>query len=213
MAKIKNGFGLQISGKVGSLVFCNGLLRKPYTRSLPTKRTDASPAQMATRIKMKIAMKFLNPLRPLIMNSWKAKRGKQVQPFYAALGVLMSAAIKGTYPDLFIRYEEAQLSSGNLPPASDASFLTDKNDLLIGWESIEATFKYEDDEAVVVLYHEEKEAAIIFRERAGRRDGAVLIKLPDGFMKGKLHVYLLFLSHDKKNASLSTYIGCITNDG
>lgn len=208
MAKLLPGYIL--SGKVGDLVYCKGPSGKQYVRRRPKIMKEPSEAQLASRLRLKLAANFLSAFRDVIKETWKQKKYKRTpQPFNQATSHTLRCAITGTYPDLKINYEEVCLSYGTLVRPDEPSVLRDENQLLITWETDWRVWDT-DSELVVALFHEEMQASLIFRERARRGDGNVLLDLPEGFKNGTIHAYMLFLGHDGKNASRTVYIGPIT---
>ena len=63
------------------------------------------------------------------------------------------------------------------------------------------------DEVIVALYSEELGLAAVYRDGVRRAHEFTSIEMDDAFSKGKLHAWLIFLSEDGKEASMSLYLG------
>src|SRR5690606_33357238 len=86
-----------------------------YNRSKPKKK-DKSYGRMAVQQRMRLAMGFLNPLRPVIAESWQSYgHGNKSKAFGQALRQLMQDALEGNYPEQRIVPERVAISTGILP--------------------------------------------------------------------------------------------------
>src|SRR5690606_13290446 len=86
-----------------------------YDRSKP-KTKEQSYGKLAVQQRMRLAMGFLNPLRPIIAESWMgAGKGSKSKAFGQALKDLLRSAVEGQYPDQRIAPERVSISMGMLP--------------------------------------------------------------------------------------------------
>ncbi|WP_256010288.1 DUF6266 family protein [Desertivirga xinjiangensis] len=204
-----NGANLfPFSGALGDKVFCNGKIKRPYVRKRPTGVKSASAAQLQVRAKLKKANLFVNTFRQIICICWTEKY-KKMYPFDAAMSHVLTQAIKMEDDEPRILFDQVWLSRGKLIKPLSTSFQFDKGEAIVQWTSSPKLSV--DDEAIAVFYNETAEAGLVLREKAIRKDGFMRVVLPKGFVKGKIHGYLLFLKRNGKDASPTTYLGFISN--
>lgn len=206
MAKLSNS-PFRLSGKIGNMVACSGSERGTYLRRLSSTEKPPSLAQLAVRLKMKLASEILTPFRSLIKDCWKKKSYRRLSPFSQAMSHILNQAFEGTYPDLTLDYARVQLSYGKLQMAIEPSCMMEGGQLKLSWAYPERVYGSSFDEAIVAVYNEVHKAAIIFRNGIRRSDSYTELKIPATLVQGGLHVWLLFQSEDGKSASQSSYLG------
>ena len=153
---------------------------------------------------------FLNTFRQVIGHCWKEQHGK-MEPFYAATSQLIKYGIDVNGEEAQFIYEQVWLSQGKLERPVDPSFQFNNGEALIAWQTYGLSGRLLDDEAVVAFYNEDMEAGLVVRKKTTREDGILRETLPKGFLHGKIHAFLFFVSRDEKNASPTTYLGVAPN--
>ncbi len=178
-----------------------------YDRNKP-KPKENSYGKLAVQQRMRLAMAFLNPLRPVIAESWlNTGKGSKRKAFGQALKKLMQDALEGDYPDQRIIPERVDISTGILPAVHI-------EDVVLGEETLEVYFSSQDnplartnDELVVVAYSPEAGVAGRNTNTCLRSDGHITVELPPQLTATPFHTYLFVHSANKKHYSKSLYIG------
>ncbi|WP_430815364.1 DUF6266 family protein [Carboxylicivirga sp. RSCT41] len=101
------------SGKVGNVITYQ-MYGKSYMRSLPGQYTDKkSERQLAQRQKMQLVNNFLGPYKDVLRLTFKNEAvGRSA--FLAAKSYNILHAIRGEYPDQYIDYNQALVSTGTV---------------------------------------------------------------------------------------------------
>jgi len=163
---------------------------------------------------MAMAVHFLNPLRALLDTAYGiSSQSKRPQGYHGAVSHLISYVLRGDYPSLVIDFSRVVLSKGRLMKAYAAKASIEEDRLILNWFYAEAPYAWSDDEAVAVLYNEEKDIFLVLRRLAERRDTELRVSLPPEFLGCMVHVYLFFLSRTGKDSSLSVYLKPVLQDG
>lgn len=177
-----------------------------YDRSKP-KVKEKSYGKLAVQQRMRLAMAFLNPLRPIIAETWLGYgKGNKSKAFGQALKKLIQDAVEGQYPDQRIVPERVTLSMGMLPAV-------EINDVVRGEKALEVYFTSEEnplakaaDAVVLVVYSPEAGIGGRNTESYTRNDGCVRVDLPPQLRDTPFHVYLFVHAAGKKQYSKSVYI-------
>jgi len=178
-----------------------------YDRGKPKKK-EQSYGRLAVQQRMRLAMAFLHPLRPIIAESWLNQgKGNRSKAFGQALKALMQEAMEGHYPDQRVAAERVRISSGLLPAIH-------VEDVVCGDRVLEVYFSDEStpmgsstDEVVLVVYSPEVGVAGRNTETSFRKDGHIRLRIPAQLQSRLFHAYL-FLHHTKKKQySKSVYLG------
>lgn len=212
MGTIRHGANGGFSGKAGSVV--GSSWRKiDYIKGLPRKRTKApTEKQLAQQAKFALAVEFLQPVKELLnMGFADYRRGKSTG-YNIALRELIKYSIMGDYPDYEIDYSRVQISVGSLsqPPASSLESNAPAR-LKVSWDYIEdALGSYQADEAVILLYNQQKKVHLVMRGQALRSEGELEIQLPGSFSGDELSVWLFFSNRELRKQSKSVYSGTVT---
>ncbi|HQS52387.1 MAG TPA: DUF6266 family protein [Daejeonella sp.] len=206
MGTYKKGILGSFSGKVGTVVGSswNGI---EYMRSLP-KPSSKTPTdlQMLQRAKLGMATGFLQPISALINIGYKGLAVRQTA-FNVATSQLLAEAITGVYPDLTIDYPKVLISKGNLtgpwgPAATSAS-----SKVNVTWQdnSASGTAKAT-DKAMLLVYNPDKSQYVFTTGGDDRSSLADSLDVPADFVGDTVHVWMAFISADKKAVSTSLYI-------
>lgn len=182
-----------------------------YDKSKPKKEKKQSYGRLAVQQRMRLAMAFLHPLRPVIAESWLGKgQGNRSKAFGQALKALMQEAMDGYYPDQRIAAERVLISTGLLPAMH-------VEDVVCGDRMLEVYFSGEStpmasstDEAVLVVYSPEIGIAGRNTDVFFRKDGHIRLKIPAQLQGQPFHAYLFMHNSKKKQFSRSVYLGQLT---
>ncbi len=207
MAIIVNG---QISGRVGDLVYCLGKNKRNYVRRVGLIKVPPSELQLANRKRMAAASNFLTPLRGLIDELWDRSLVTKQTAFGTAFSYMMRYAFDLSAPEPVICYPKILLCRGRLESTFSAGFSRKGNVVTVKWTNSFYPNSYrchDEDVAVVVLYFPEKEASLVIRKGAVRRDEMLAVALPEVYTECSLHVWLIFASGRGPGASASLYVG------
>ncbi|EOR93867.1 hypothetical protein ADIARSV_3004 [Arcticibacter svalbardensis MN12-7] len=198
----------RISGLLGNLVYYIDRSGKQRTRKRPVFTVSPSDKQLGTRLKFKMAMNFLNPLRALINKSWHGDLRRGIMSYDAALGTMIKQAIDGEYPDLCITYSKVQISRGIMDGPINLTLEIMGDEAVVTWEILPVISKASspDDILMFVLVNESKEITMLFEQKALRGDLSLKLALPATFGNDALHGFFFFSNHNFKEASATTYL-------
>jgi len=178
-----------------------------YDRNQPKKKVQ-SYGRLAVQQRMRLAMAFLHPLRPIIAESWLTQgKGNQSKAFGQALKALMQEALEGHYPDQHIVAERVRISTGLLPALQIEDVVYDEQTLEVYFSGETAPLASGTDEVVLVVYSPEAGVAGKSTEASYRRDGHIQLKLPPPLRATRFHAYIFMHNTRKKLFSRSIYLG------
>lgn len=214
-----NGILNSISGKVGTVIGSswNGI---PCIRSLPTPKSNPSfsEAQLAQKVRFALGMRFLKAMGELVEISYQSGYGKTKKN--AALSRILTQAVGGVYPDLYIDYPALEIARGDLKKASaPAVAFTEDQQLRFTWtDNTGMGNAAATDQAILVAYCPETND-LIWTANGGMRsagegllDARMLMKATGG--RGyRLHTWISF--RDKKGERVADgvwvgEVGCIS---
>lgn len=208
MGRLKNGPFSGFTGRTGSLVGS----RKNGKWIMAAVRATApgAPSVLQLNQQMKFGM----------MTSWLSwingflKLGYQnydstMSPFNAAVRYNLQNAVTGVAPNYAIDYPKVLLSRGALAPAYDLVMSTTLDAQLdFTWQDNIGEYTGEDtDLAAFIVYNPLQQLFVISVGPATRVLGSFDMALPASFSGENVHVYMAFLSADKKQVSTSKYVG------
>ena len=177
-----------------------------YDRTKP-KIKEKSYGKLAVQQRMRLAMAFLNPLRPIIAETWLGYgKGSKSKAFGQALKKLIQDAVEGQYPDQRIVPERVTMSMGMLPAVEINDVVRGEKELEIYFSSEANPLAKSSDAVVLVVYSPEAGIGGRNTESYTRSDGYVKVDLPPQLKDTPFHVYLLVHSANKKQYSKSVYI-------
>lgn len=178
-----------------------------YDRSKPKKK-EQSYGRLAVQQRMRLAMAFLHPLRPIIAESWLNQgKGNRSKAFGQALKALMQEAMEGHYPDQRIAAERVLVSSGLLPAIQVEDVVCGNRVLEVYFSDESMPMSSSTDEVVLVVYSPEVGVAGRNTEVFFRKDGHIRLKLPAQLRSQRFHTYLFLHNMKKKQFSRSVYLG------
>ena len=208
-----NGLLNSFSGKIGPIVGTtwNGM---QVMRSKPRINSNAtlSEAQLAQKARFALGMRFVQAMGGLVNISYQAGYGKTAKN--AALSRILSQAVGGVFPDLYIDYSAVEIARGDLKKAANAAVaFTDDEQLRFTWTdntgmgTADAT-----DQAILVVYCPETND-LLWTADGGRRDageGLLDIGLLMKVMQGReftLHTWMSFRERGGKRVADGVWVG------
>jgi len=178
-----------------------------YDRNHP-KLTEKSYGKLAAQQRMRLAMAFLNPLRPVIAESWLGHgKGSKKKAFGQALKKLMQDALEGDYPEQRVIPERVDISIGILPGLQVEDSVHSQQTLEVYFSSKENPLARPNDEVVLVVYSPEVGVAARNTQVCNRSEGYIKVELPPQLWSVPFHVYLFVHSASRKRYSKSIHIG------
>ncbi|HWW39580.1 DUF6266 family protein [Pedobacter sp.] len=207
MATFKNGILGPFKGKVGKVVGYE--LNGQYVmRGIGYGKVNRKPTpkELANRKRFAIAQTWLQPLLEFLRVGFQ-DYAPTFQGFSAAKSYLLNHAINGTYPDFVIDPALVLVSFGQLAQASSSNVTSQQpNTLTFTWEPGKHAY---DDRAMFVAYNLEEGIAESDTSAAKTQNKIGTFVLSKGFSGKEVHVYLAFVSEDRKSRSNSQYLGKI----
>lgn len=172
------------------------------------KRKEKSYGKLAVQQRMRLAMAFLNPLRPIIAESWIHQgKGSKKKAFGQALRKLMHDALEGEYPEQRVVPERVAISMGMLPALRIDDVVPNAQELEVYFSSVDNPMIRANDEVVMVVYSPEGGVAGRNTHTCTRAEGYIKVDLPPQLWAAPFHVYLFVHNTTKRQYSKSMYIG------
>ncbi len=197
------------SGKLGTVVggSWKGI---PYMRSLPRykKNRNFSEAQLAQHAKFELATRFMRAFTSLFNASFKQVASKTARN--AVLKNLLTNAIGGIPPNLFIDYSKVEVAQGSLNVADNPLASSPAaGRIRFNWTNSSGLGNAKaDDKAILVAYSPEKNLAIYTVNGATRVTGQD--EMDVSFFSGlEVFTWIAFRSADAKLTSNSIALGLV----
>lgn len=204
MAIIKKGILGGFKGKAGTIVGYE-LNGQDVIRGLGKGRTKPfTKGELGNQKKFKITQLWLQPLLVFLRVGFQDYQ-PTYQGFVAAKSYNSKNAIVGTPSTYKVDPSLARVSYGNMDMVTSANAICDdQRNIVFTWEG--GNYEY-DDRAMFLAYDIKNQYAVY--ETAGVRRSAKtgILKLPSKFQDADVHVYLAFVSEDRKTRSNSKYLG------
>ena len=209
MAKLVKNHFFQFTGKIGEYVGCNGPYGY-YIRKAPRKSTKpASPLQLLSRAKFKLATEVMSPLRNLYKPNPCTLWTNNIRLFNKMLGYCIRYMVKGTYPDLYVDMRGLKLSEGALLAVDVATFRqSGPMEAEVTWNERDWPRTSPCDHVMVVLYNE-RAGVFSYNSSMRRADGSCKV-YQELMQAGDVHAYLYCISENGKVFSESIYLGQLT---
>lgn len=217
MAILDDGVNGGYSGKLGNSVGYKWR-GKWVVRALPRpSKKKRSDKQLGNQAKLTMVQGLLSLGEEFIRLGFaNAAKEQNLSPFNVAMSYNRKNAVIGEYPTVGIDFEKFMFAQGDLKLPDDLCVSIEGNNLKITWDTSKAgTTKYH-DQLMFILVDDNLEE--IFGEVTGneRTSGEQLFDLEGGVLSeadrspsGQVtyHVYLAFISFDRKQVSDSVYHG------
>lgn len=172
------------------------------------KKQKEPYGKLAVQQKMRLAMSFLNPLRPVINEGWSQYgNGKKSKAFGQALRKVIQEAIEGTYPDQMIVPEKVMISMGALPVPVIEDVVRSPGTLEVFFSNSAHPMAKDGDELVLVVISPELGIGAKNDRLWYRKDGRIEVELPVQFEEGSFHAYIYCHNKKKTSYSKSYYLG------
>ena len=196
MAKINVGAWSGPSGKIGNLV-AGSWRGITYLRAMPENFIDANTLlQQATRMKMKLIVKFLKSCNPFIRVGYRGYSTPQMAAFHAATSYNYHHGLTGEFPNLAVDYANIMVSPGTLPIANDASCdAPEAGKISFTWTpDSDMKEAKSDDTAMLLVYNPVRNYAVYSLQGNVRIDGFTVLTVPSIFAGEQVHCYLSFVN-------------------
>lgn len=200
MARLIHGINGPFVGKIGTVV---GVMRGDtyYMRSLPRKRTGAPTAnEAANRRKFALAQAWLHPVKGFVRESFKGYHTRS-QGFVAAKSYVLKYAFEGEA----INPALVKVSVGDLPlPGNIKAVLDGKRAIKFTWDVAD---KHATSQVMLLAYDVDRRIA--WYTLYGNLESSGGDELLLHGYKGRVHLYVAFVSGDRARRSDSVYVGVL----
>lgn len=210
MATYTNGlFGL-FKGSVGNVVGSN-YRGKPIMRIKgQTSTKPPSQAQLLQRLKFSVMMPFLNPLKPLLLQTFKNHPTDRAG-FDAAKSYVMTEVLQPVGDTVVINYSKMLISRGNLRglDTSSISVITNHTLALHWTDDSGQAMANATDVLLLVLYLPTLNVFEVFKTEATRQEGNANISYSEYYMGLEAQCWASFGTALGNQYAVSTYLGVL----
>ena len=209
MGKISGGINGPVIGQVGPVVGymwhgVNCIRTKPqHIRDRKSKRQIAQ-RQCLTRVQ-----RFMQSMTEYLRVGFSGMPySYHRSAFNAAMSYNMRSGVKGKNSDMKIDYAHTSVARGDLLNADAVQAEISLGRIKISWNyspqnlSVKAS-----DYAMPLIYNRDKNQSIYDTQSVRRKEGQLVMELPESWAGDRLEVYLSFRSKDGKHIADSTYVG------
>jgi hypothetical protein len=211
MGTIRNGANGGFSGKAGSVIG-SSWNDVNYIKGLPKlSNKPASQKQLDQRAKFSTVLKFLGPIKDLLLKGYKGQNAGRATGFNMGIQHAINHAVIGAYPSYGIDYSLIQISKGTLQPPSSVVFTSNGTGTLdLSWSlQINSLNAFTDDILMILLFNETQQFFLAYTDDGLRGDGAVTLAIPIDFSGQTVHGYLFYVDRNGARQSNSTYVAPI----
>lgn len=216
MATVTDSPSGNLSGKMGRIVYYE-VDGKNYARQAPHARTKAqkeavSELSKLNQSKMRLAQKYLKPLKKVIQFGYQELATGARRPFHACLSQTLNQAFEADGRAHKLSPALLKVSSGSLMPPFEAKAARVEDGIMITWTENSWVGNAKPwDRAFVVIHHPEDEFCDWVSFGKTRDEGKMLFPLPESQRSRTWHVYLAFSRENsrtkKTQLSDSVYLG------
>lgn len=203
------GLSKDISGKVGNFVYKQQPDGTTTVSALPEpSKKDLTEPQLSVLEDTKITSKFIRIVKEFITVGYEllAKSTKQNQ-FNTMVPYVRKNALTGVYPNRQLDYSRILVSQGKMEVPADVTVEVVEDGFSFTWNIEIHPGIYYNDHIMLLAYFPELERAISNTAGVQRRAGKDVLNL-DGTDKGNIaHLYISFITNDRKSISNSVYLG------
>ncbi|WP_313156837.1 DUF6266 family protein [Sphingobacterium multivorum] len=170
-----------------------------------------SPGQQRVRTAFKVGVAFLRPLNGLVKKGFSemAKR-KNSLAGGLALGYLLKMAVRHEEGGPVVDPALVRLSEGSLSGLYGISINRYADSIELTHEVRYSRFLDSDDRLILCAYQVEKGYAYVNEQTWQRREGRVIVPIPEGFREDGFHLYLLLSDRKGTKYARSKYLGYST---
>lgn len=207
MAILKNGILGGVSGKVGTVVGY-ALKDQDVIRGLGNGRTAPfTEGELKNQSAFSISQRWLQPLTEFLRVGFK-DYAVRYEGFVAAKSYLSKHAIRKDDAGVYVDPELALVSYGDMDQSEKAGAVSESpNTVTFTWSGGR---RVHDDRAMFMVYDIDGGIAEFDTAAVKRQYETGVFKVSDIFSGRTVHVYLAFVSEDRKRRSNSQYLGVIT---
>jgi len=205
MAVIKKGILGGFRGKAGAVVGYR-LMDQDIMRGISELRsTEFTPNEKANQWKFKTSQGWLQPITEVLRIGFAGYK-PNCHGFNGAKSFIGTHAVHGVHPFHYIDPALACISHGKLFAGTGLKAeVTPEMLVIFSWDT-EGPFKY-NDRAIAVVYNINGQYANYDVGLAKRVEGKATMQLEDDFKGAEVHIYLGFVTEDRKERSISQYLG------
>ncbi|WP_256005700.1 MULTISPECIES: DUF6266 family protein [Pedobacter] len=166
-------------------------------------------AQLSVRAMFKLVVTFMKWISPLIKVGFQHAGKPKQTPFNAAFRYNFENAVTGMYPNWEVDYPKFMYSVGMLGNSDSASVVADTAEQLdFSWDAVPNTsIGSGTDKATLLVYNPVKDRFVMQADAALRSALQYTMAMPANFGGDLVHVWMSFVSADRKMASNTVYLG------
>lgn len=171
------------------------------------KSTNQSEAQRSFRSKFGLANSILHLIRPVIKTSFvKYNKGRR-SGYNTAVGLFLSNAVRGIYPNIEVNFSAMEVSKGSLPGLDQWEFSINDQEISLTWnKGINKTHAYGDDSVLLLLFNISKKSFTIVNDLAKRADEIINYTIPPS-ENGDYVAWAYVANRNETNSSNSHFLG------
>ena len=207
MAIAENGPGGYHRGRIGNIVYYK-LKGQNISRKIGRRTKPASEKQLAHWAKMGLVPPFFKTVLEFINIGFSVEAaGTTKNPYNIAIALNFNEIITGNYPHLKIDYTKVILSKGVLKPAQNPLAELTAEGVRFKWDTNpQMAWPESADQVMMLAYFPLERETVYLPFGSDRLSGTDLLILPEELLAKPMHVYLSFVSANRKRLSDSTYI-------
>ena len=210
MGKIKQGILGGFNGTVGTVIGASWKGISYMRGKAQSIKNPNTQLQKGQRSKFAIALAFIQQIKAIVDIGYKGLANKQ-SAFNAAMSHVLKNGITGTAPNYALDYANILVAQGSLAPAKSATATSANGKVTFTWSDNSANGEGSaNDVALVLLYNEDKEEAIINTDAALREDELFERNTPAAWTGDTVHPYIAFLAEDGASVSDSIHLASVT---
>lgn len=171
------------------------------------KSRKESDAQRSFRMKFGLANSILTQIRKVLKLSFvKYDKGRK-SGYNVAVGLFMSNAVRGDYPNLEVNYSAIEVSKGTLPGLHQWEFSVEEDTVSLTWKNEDnKRHASTDDHVHFLLYGVRLKQFIAWEDSAHREDQSLNYTILKT-IESEYVAWVFVINRDKNNSSNSHYLG------
>lgn len=206
MAKVGNSI-FDIQGKLGDLVYYRYRGKKMVRKAPPKRRINCSQSQLEHQAKFVFMANFLRPLHDFLKKTYKIYNANKTC-YQKAFSENYKNALTGTHPSYSLDYSKVSLGNGLLPNALDCKVESAvQGRLKFSWSGNDGLYDSRSSDQLYAAIYCEKLNRWIYQFGCTERCKNMYGMDVSFFSGARVHVYMGFVSDDRKKVSTPLYIG------